>query len=94
MEGDVLRGRRESPLGAPEYRDGMKDSRDERKRPKGYRGALELYLEAIRRFEFLTPSGEFRLATQSREQDEAARKALIEAYLRTSIATSAPRWRT
>jgi RNA polymerase primary sigma factor len=60
----------------------MSSVRDERKRTRGYRGALRTYLEAIRRVEFLSPSGEFRLAARSQERDEEARKALVEANLR------------
>jgi RNA polymerase primary sigma factor len=60
----------------------MTDSRDGRRRASGYRGALQSYLLAIRRYEFLSTSGEFRLATRSHEKDDAARKELIESNLR------------
>lgn len=60
----------------------MKDGQDGTRRSGGYRGALRTYLEAIRRVEFLSPSGEFQLASRSRERDEGARRALVEANLR------------
>ncbi len=62
----------------------MKDSSgsNPKKRSPGYRGALHRYLESIRDYEFLTPSGEFKIATRAMEQDQAARNALVEANLR------------
>jgi len=62
----------------------MKDSSSSnpKKRSPGYRGALHRYLESIRDYEFLTPSGEFKIATRAMEQDQAARNALVEANLR------------
>ena len=62
----------------------MKDSSSSnpKKRSPGYRGALHRYLESIRDYEFLTPSGEFKIATRAMGQDQAARNALVEANLR------------
>ncbi len=60
----------------------MTDGREPKKRPAGYRGALHRYLESIRKFEFLTPSGEYRIASRVVEQDQGARNALVEANLR------------
>jgi RNA polymerase primary sigma factor len=59
----------------------MKSSRS-RRAAASYRGALQSYLASIRKYEFLSTSGEFRVATQIRQQDEAARRELIESNLR------------
>ncbi len=60
----------------------MTDGRDGKKRSNGYRGALHRYLDSIRKYEFLTPSGEFKIASRVVAQDQAARNALVEANLR------------
>ncbi|MBZ5640493.1 MAG: sigma-70 family RNA polymerase sigma factor [Acidobacteriia bacterium] len=51
-------------------------------RGSGYRGALESYLREIRQYDFLSTSGEFRVAVKSHARDEEARKLLIESNLR------------
>lgn len=51
----------------------------------GYGGALQSYLRAIRRFKLLTQSGEFRLATASRQGEEKAQNAMVEANLRLVV---------
>lgn len=63
----------------------MSDSSGDGKKPRGYRGALESYLRAIRRYKLLTQSGEHRIATSSRGGDELAIKALVEANLRLVV---------
>jgi len=60
----------------------MSDERDEKRRAAGYRGALDAYLRSIRRYRFLTTSGEFRLVHQAHEGGEAWRAKLVEANLR------------
>jgi RNA polymerase primary sigma factor len=50
-----------------------------------YGGALESYLRAIRRYELLTKSGEFRIGTQVRAGQEKARQDLVEANLRLVV---------
>ena len=50
-----------------------------------YRGAVESYLKAIRRYNLLTKSGEHRLATAGRSGTESAVNALVEANLRLVV---------
>lgn len=59
----------------------MTDHKDGRRRPEGYRGALPTYLKSIRRYQFLTTSGEFRLLSR-RDGGDSTRKDLVEANLR------------
>jgi RNA polymerase primary sigma factor len=49
------------------------------------RTALNAYLEAIRRYHLLTSSGEHRVAVQSWQGVEQARRALVEANLRLVV---------
>ena len=63
----------------------MPRSPGEKKQPAGYGGALQSYLKAIRRFKLLTRSGEFRLATASRQGVEHAQNAMVEANLRLVV---------
>jgi RNA polymerase primary sigma factor len=57
----------------------------DKKKPRGYRGALASYLGAIRRYKLLTQSGEHRLATDSRRGVAGAHNQLVEANLRLVV---------
>ena len=63
----------------------MSRSSDDGKQPRGYRGALNSYLGAIRRYKLLTRSGEHRVATASQQGVEGAKNQLVEANLRLVV---------
>jgi RNA polymerase sigma factor (sigma-70 family) len=58
---------------------------DDKRRPRGYRGALSSYLGAIRRYKLLTRSGEHRLATASQQGVAGAENEMVEANLRLVV---------
>lgn len=64
---------------------GVARSRGGSRRAGGNAGSLQRYLNSIRRYELLTKSGEFRVATASRAGIEKARKDLVEANLRLVV---------
>ena len=64
---------------------GVARSKGGGRRSGRYAGSLQSYLNSIRRYELLTKSGEFRVATASRAGIEKARKDLVEANLRLVV---------
>jgi RNA polymerase primary sigma factor len=60
----------------------MSNERDGGRRAPGYRGSLDAYLRSIRRYRFLTTSGEYRLVREEEGGGEVWREKLVEANLR------------